>query len=98
MSCFSKILSNELKKRYFLWAVGVFTEIRITLLISSPPNYYFLLQLFHIYGRIYENRDKKGKKKTIILGTKGITTVNILLTSLLDFFKKCVPQNTNVFL
>lgn len=66
--------------------------------IFPPHNYYFLLQLFHIYGRIYENRDKKGKKKTIILGTKGITTVNILLTSLLDFFKKCVPQNTNVFL
>lgn len=41
---------------------------------------------------------RKGKKKTIILGTKGITTVNILLTSLLDFFKKSVPQNTNVFL
>lgn len=41
---------------------------------------------------------RKEKNKTIILGTKGIIAVNILLTSLLDFFKKCVPQNTNVFL
>lgn len=63
------------------------------------PNYYFLLHsYFTLMVEYMKIEIRKGKKKTIILGTKGITTVDILLTSLLDFFRKCVPQNTNVFL
>lgn len=67
--------------------------------ISPPHNYYFLLHSYFTFMVEYMKIEiRKEKKKTIIVGTKGINTVNILLTSLLDFFKKCVPQNTNVFL
>lgn len=67
--------------------------------IPPPHNYYFLLHSYFTFMAEYMKIEiRKEKNKTIILGTKGIIAVNILLTSLLDFFKKCVPQNTNVFL
>lgn len=86
-----------MEKKVFSLVFGVSTEVDVTILVSFfPPRTLLLHSYFMFMAECVKIEIRKGnKKQTVILLPKGVTTVNILLTCLPNYFR-CVLQNTNL--